>query len=57
MKKRILLLGASGSIGTQTIDIIEQHPEQYELVSFGFGKNIDYARKLLTKYHVSLISV
>ena len=50
MKKRILLLGASGSIGTQTIDIIEQHPEQYELVSFGVGKNIDYARKLLTKY-------
>ena len=57
MKKRILLLGASGSIGTQTIDIIEQHPEQYELVSFGIGKNIDYARKLLTKYPVSLISV
>ena len=57
MKKRILLLGASGSIGTQTIDIIEQHPEQYELVSFGVGKNIDYARKLLTKYPVSLISV
>ena len=57
MKKRILLLGASGSIGTQTIDIIEQHPGQYELVSFGVGKNIDYARKLLTKYPVSLISV
>ena len=57
MKKRILLLGASGSIGTQTIDIIEQHPERYELVSFGVGKNIDYARKLLTKYPVSLISV
>ena len=57
MKKRILLLGASGSIGTQTIDIIEQHPEQYELVSFGVGKNIDYARKLLIKYPVSLISV
>lgn len=57
MKKRILLLGASGSIGTQTIDIIEQHPEQYELVSFGVGKNINYARKLLTKYPVSLISV
>lgn len=57
MKKRILLLGASGSIGTQTIDIIEQHPEQYELVSFGVGKNIDYARNLLSKYPVSLISV
>ncbi len=57
MKKKIVLLGASGSIGTQTIDIIEQHPEQYELVAFGVGKNIEYARTLLTKYPVSLVSV
>ncbi len=57
MKKRIVLLGASGSIGTQTVDIMEQHPEQYELVAFGVGKNIDYARKLLQKYPVSLVSV
>lgn len=57
MKKKIVLLGASGSIGTQTIDIMEQHPEQYELVAFGVGKNIEYARTLLKKYPVSLVSV
>ena len=26
--KRILLLGATGSIGLQTVDVIEQHPDQ-----------------------------
>ena len=45
--KRLLLLGASGSIGTQTIDIIQQHPELFELVSFGVGKNINKAREYL----------
>lgn len=45
--KRLLLLGASGSIGTQTVDIVLQHPELFELVSFGVGKNIDKAREYL----------
>ena len=27
--KRILLLGATGSIGLQTVDVIEQHPDQF----------------------------
>lgn len=45
--KRLVLLGASGSIGVQTIDIILQHPDQFELVSFGVGKNIEKAREYL----------
>ncbi len=32
MKKRILLLGATGSIGLQTIDVIDQHSGLFELV-------------------------
>jgi 1-deoxy-D-xylulose-5-phosphate reductoisomerase len=57
MKKRIVLLGASGSIGTQTIDIIDQHPDQYELVAFGVGKNVEYAKTLLKSHPVSIVSV
>ena len=30
--KRILLLGATGSIGLQTVDVIEQHPDKFCLV-------------------------
>ena len=29
--KKIILLGASGSIGTQTIDVIYNHQDEYEL--------------------------
>ena len=38
--KKLLLLGASGSIGAQTVDIVSQHPDEFEIVAFGVGKNI-----------------
>lgn len=41
--KRITLLGGTGSIGIQTVDIIKRHPEQFQLVGFAFGTNIDKA--------------
>ena len=47
MKKKLLLLGASGSIGQQTVDIVLQHPDLFELVAFGVGHNIDKAREYL----------
>lgn len=30
MKKRVLLLGSTGSIGTQTVDVIRVHPDRFE---------------------------
>ena len=48
--KRIALLGASGSIGTQTIDVISQHPDLFELVSFGVGTRIQTAREILNRF-------
>ncbi len=56
--KRLVLLGASGSIGVQTIDIIQQHPDLFELVSFGVGKNIDKAKEYLSLFpNIHTISV
>lgn len=56
--KRLVLLGASGSIGVQTIDIIQQHPDLFELVSFGVGKNIVKAKEYLNLFpSIQTISV
>ena len=57
MKKRIALLGASGSIGRQTINVITQHPDLFELVSFGVGKNIDAARNILKQFDLPVFAV
>ncbi len=31
MKKRIAILGSTGSIGTQALDVVAQHPDRYEV--------------------------
>ncbi len=48
--KNIVLLGASGSIGTQAIDVIKQHPELFNLIGISVNQNVDYVKKLLTTF-------
>lgn len=48
--KRILLLGASGSIGRQTLDIIEEYPDKFLLVAFSVGKHTEVIEKILKKH-------
>ncbi|MBO0959115.1 1-deoxy-D-xylulose-5-phosphate reductoisomerase [Neobacillus sp. MM2021_6] len=55
--KLISLLGASGSVGSQTIDIIREHPAEFKLATFSVGKNIDFARKLIVEFNPELVSV
>ncbi len=55
--KRIVLLGASGSIGIQTIDVISQHPDRFTLVAFGVGKRVEVAEQILSKFPVKKVCV
>ncbi len=57
MSKRISLLGATGSIGLQTLDILKDHPESFQLVSFSAGRNIEETRRILREFSVELVSV
>ncbi|MFD2682797.1 1-deoxy-D-xylulose-5-phosphate reductoisomerase [Bacillus seohaeanensis] len=55
--KKISLLGATGSIGTQTLDIIKEHPDQFELVAMSVGKNIAKAREIAEEFKPLVLSV
>ena len=48
--RRVILLGASGSIGTQTLDILKAHPDRFELVGFSLGKRIGFVEDVLTQF-------
>ena len=39
MKKKITIFGSTGSIGQSTLDIIENHPDKYEVVGLSANKN------------------
>ena len=45
--KNIVLLGATGSIGTQTIDVVKHHSDEFKIVAVGAGSNINKLKELL----------
>lgn len=55
--KKISLLGATGSIGWQTYDILLANPDKFKLVAFSCGKNIEKARDIIEKLQPELVSV
>ncbi len=47
MKKRIAILGATGSIGIQSVDVISHHPELFELIALSVGHQMNKLRDIL----------
>lgn len=48
--RKILLLGASGSIGKQSIEVIREHLDELELVGVSVGKQINKLDGLLSEF-------
>ncbi|GIN83667.1 1-deoxy-D-xylulose 5-phosphate reductoisomerase 2 [Heyndrickxia sporothermodurans] len=55
--KFISLLGATGSIGTQTLDVIRNHSDKFRLVAISVGQNIELTRKVISEFKPELVSV
>ncbi|WP_203332652.1 1-deoxy-D-xylulose-5-phosphate reductoisomerase [Planococcus beigongshangi] len=55
MSKKIILLGATGSIGVQTADIIREHPEQFTLTGFSAGRNIELAKEFIKEFKPEIV--
>lgn len=48
--KKIILLGASGSIGTQTLDVIRNNPEKFMLYACSCGRNLEQAIQIISEF-------
>ena len=57
MAQKLSILGSTGSIGTQTLDIVSQNPDDLQVVAMSCGKNIDLFEKQVRKYKPGLVSV
>ena len=40
-KKQIAILGSTGSIGTQALQVVEEHPELYEVYALTANNKVD----------------
>ena len=55
--KRLAILGSTGSIGVNTLDILRQFPEKFEVVSLSAGVNIQLLKKQILQFRPKLVSV
>lgn len=54
--KNICLLGATGSIGKNTLDLIRANNDKYCLKAFSFCNNIDEARRIIKEFSPALVA-
>lgn len=55
--KKITVLGVTGSIGTQTVDVVVNHSDEFEIVAMSAGKNISLLEEIMTKVSTEHICV
>ena len=51
--KRVVILGSTGSIGTQTLDIIRQFPDQFQVVGLAAARNEKLLSEQATEFKVT----
>ncbi len=55
--KTITLLGSTGSIGTQTLDIVQQYPDRFAVAGLTAHGNIDLLAEQIRQFHPQLVAV
>ncbi len=54
---RLAILGSTGSIGCNALDVIRQHRERFEVVALAAGRKIDVLLKQMREFRPRLVSV
>ncbi|PWM85646.1 MAG: 1-deoxy-D-xylulose-5-phosphate reductoisomerase [Coprobacillus sp.] len=55
--KKITVLGVTGSIGQQTVDVVVNHRDEFEIVAMSAGRNIVALEEIMKQLNVSHICV
>lgn len=52
--KRVAILGSTGSIGTQALDVIARYPDRFEVVGLAAGRNVDLLAQQAERFAVRI---
>ncbi|WP_274361446.1 1-deoxy-D-xylulose-5-phosphate reductoisomerase [Paenibacillus thermotolerans] len=55
--KKIAILGSTGSIGTQTLDIVKHHPDRFQVEALAAGSNVELLAEQAHFFLPKLVSV
>ncbi len=57
MKQQICILGSTGSIGTQALEVIEQHPDRYEVYALTANNRWEMLAEQARKYRPAAVII
>lgn len=57
MKKRIAILGSTGSIGTQTLDVVRAYPDRFEVYAITANRSIDLLEKQAREFMPEVVCI
>ena len=55
--KQIAILGSTGSIGTQTLDVVRQHPEAFSVYALSAHRSIDLLIKQALEFNPAVVCI
>jgi len=55
--KRIVILGSTGSIGRQALEVVDEHPDKYEITGLAAGSNVELLAEQINKYRPGYVAV
>lgn len=55
--KLISILGSTGSIGTQTLDIVREHPDKFKVIGLAAGNNITLLAEQIREFKPQIVSI
>lgn len=56
-RRRVAILGSTGSIGTQALDVLAQHADRFEVVALAAGRRSDALAEQVRRFQVPLCSI
>ncbi|MBM7581417.1 1-deoxy-D-xylulose-5-phosphate reductoisomerase [Caldicoprobacter guelmensis] len=57
MKKRIAILGSTGSIGRQALDVIYEHVDKFQVVALTTNRNVELLAQQVEAFHPSYVGI
>ena len=55
--KKISLLGSTGSIGVNTLDVVERYPEKFQVCALSAGSNVELFARQIRKFKPKLVAL
>jgi 1-deoxy-D-xylulose-5-phosphate reductoisomerase len=57
VRRRVTLLGSTGSVGRQALDVVRAHPDRFKLVGLSADRNVELLRRQAAEFDPELVAL